>query len=206
MTHMKEFEPNFASRRKIVGVMGGAGSYPDLTGPLGRLIARMGYHLLTGAGGGVMAEVSEAFYRLQGRQGLVLGIVRAKDALDPRPAVFPRSYEPNKLNSWVELPIYTHLHKSGKEGRTLESRNHINVLTSDVVVVLPGDHGTESELELALQYGTPVVFFLSNGGAMGKVNKNQPAHYSGMYPKSLVTVATSIVQVQAALQGYLPET
>jgi predicted Rossmann-fold nucleotide-binding protein len=41
------------------------------------------------------------------------------------------------------------------------SRNHINVLTSDAVLVLPGGSGTLSEVELAAEYGwTPVLLFL----------------------------------------------
>jgi predicted Rossmann-fold nucleotide-binding protein len=38
---------------------------------------------------------------------------------------------------------------SGDEGRDTLSRNHINALTADLVVVLPGGSGTLSELELA---------------------------------------------------------
>jgi hypothetical protein len=37
---------------------------------------------------------------------------------------------------------------SGDEGRDTLSRNHINALTADLVVVLPGGSGTLSELEL----------------------------------------------------------
>lgn len=37
------------------------------------------------------------------------------------------------------------------------SRNHINVLTSDVIVALPGGEGTASEIGLARAYGRPVV-------------------------------------------------
>ena len=32
-----------------------------------------------------------------------------------------------------------------------------NVLTSDVIVVLPGGAGTASEIELAIEYGRPIV-------------------------------------------------
>ena len=42
----------------------------------------------------------------------------------------------NVQNRFVELPIRTHLHLSGAQGTELASRNHINVLSSDVVIAL----------------------------------------------------------------------
>jgi predicted Rossmann-fold nucleotide-binding protein len=44
----------------------------------------------------------------------------------------------------------------------LASRNHINVLTPDVIVALPGGSGTASEVKLALLYDKPLVAFLSS--------------------------------------------
>ena len=38
----------------------------------------------------------------------------------------------------------------------------INVLSADVLVALPGDSGTETEIELAARYGRPCVAFLSD--------------------------------------------
>jgi predicted Rossmann-fold nucleotide-binding protein len=48
---------------------------------------------------------------------------------------------------------------SGIAGTDPRSRNHINVLSSDVVIVLPGNGGTESEMTLAVRYGKPVIAF-----------------------------------------------
>ena len=42
------------------------------------------------------------------------------------------------------------------------SRNHINVLSSTVVVALPGAFGTASEVALALRYECPVIAFLDS--------------------------------------------
>jgi uncharacterized protein (TIGR00725 family) len=129
----------------IVGVMGsGEEAYPALSVPLGRTIAEHGCHLLTGAGGGVMREVAEAFTAVTGRKGLSIGIVRAT----------------RTPNDFVEIAIKTHLPDSGDRGKLPTSRNHINVLTADLVVVLPGSAGTQSEVELALEYRRRVVFFL----------------------------------------------
>ena len=43
----------------------------------------------------------------------------------------------------------------------MASRNHLNVLSSDVVIVLPGGAGTASEARLALRYGRPAVAYLA---------------------------------------------
>ena len=66
---------------------------------------------------------------------------------------------PGYPNEWVELAIYTHLPDSGVEGTLGSSRNHINVLSADVVVALPGREGTESEVWLATQYKVPVIAY-----------------------------------------------
>jgi hypothetical protein len=54
-------------------------------------------------------------------------------------------------NPWVEIPVYTHLPVSGMGGLDASSRNHINILTSDVIVALPGSAGTWSEVMLAIR-------------------------------------------------------
>jgi uncharacterized protein (TIGR00725 family) len=191
------FEAGYAGRRKIVGVFGGgAPCDPALATAVGRLVARMGFHLLTGAGGGVMAQASEAFHRTRPRDGLVIGIVRAGVPYDPS-----REYAPTSVNEWVEIPIYTHLPLSGEEGKQVESRNPINVLTSDAAVVLPGSAGTASEVELALGYGVPVIFYL--GG--GRVGGHDAAHYASRGP---AREAKSIEEVERELTRILspPET
>jgi uncharacterized protein (TIGR00725 family) len=140
-------------RLPIVGVMG-SGTFVDAprAHELGRWLATEGVHLLTGAGGGAMAAVSEAFHDTPGRRGLVIGIVPASDD----PAV-PKPGYPNR---WVEIPIHTHLALSGAQGTDVRSRNHINVLTSHVLVALAGGPGTASEVALALRYGRPIVAYV----------------------------------------------
>ncbi len=66
---------------------------------------------------------------------------------------------PGYPNPWVELAVRTHLPFSGASGTGPDSRNHINVLSTDAVVALPGSAGTRSEIELALGYGRPLVLF-----------------------------------------------
>lgn len=186
-----KFENNYAKRIKIVGVFGGGEPCdPLLAGPVGELIARKGFHLLTGGGGGVMEQVSRAFYNTQPRAGLVLGIIRAGIEYD-KLSSGQHQYRPTKVNDWVEVPVYTHLRWSDKK---LDSRNPINALTSDLAVVLPGRAGTDSEVELALKFGTPVVFFLDGN----KVGDNDASYYIARYPQA--KEARSIGEVEAELE------
>jgi uncharacterized protein (TIGR00725 family) len=119
---------------------------------LGRWLATLKVHLLTGAGKGVMAAVSRAFQAVPDRAGLVVGITPCGD--DP---ALPR---PGYPNPYVELAILTHLPLSGASGTEPLSRNHINVLSSNVLIALPGGPGTASEVELALRYRRPIAAFL----------------------------------------------
>lgn len=102
-----------------------------------------------------MAAVSRAFFETSPRRGSVIGIV-------------PGGFEGGRVppwgypNPWVEIPIRTHLPLSGKRGTAPMSRNHINVLSSDFVIAMPGGYGTRSEVELALHYGTPVIAHLED--------------------------------------------
>ena len=142
-------------RRPVIGVMGsGVARYDRLAVAVGIWIAQQGFHLPTGGGEGVMAAVGEAFASVPDRPGLVLGVLPCAEG-DPRcgpPAGYP--------NRWVELAIRTHLPLSGARGTTPLSRNHINMLTADVVIALPGGLGTSSELQLAVRYGRPCVAFV----------------------------------------------
>ena len=55
------------------------------------------------------------------------------------------------------LPFSVRSRRVSVQGTDSMSRNHINVLTSSVVVALPGGKGTLSEVQLAKTYGKPVV-------------------------------------------------
>ena len=103
-----------------------------------------------------MSEVSQAFVDFAGRVGHVIGIVPTVSA-DPL-----RAPVPGYPNPWVEIPIYTHLGVGREAGDDPTSRNHINVLTSSAIILLPGGEGTASEARLALRYRTPVVAYLES--------------------------------------------
>ena len=114
-----------------------------------------------------MAAVSRSFYDTPNRQGLVIGILPCDESLESNEPLdgskaggpSPRVGYPNQ---WVEIPVLTHLPASGERGTEPMSRNHINVLTSDVIVALPGDAGTLSEVELAVRYERPVIAFVES--------------------------------------------
>ncbi len=143
------------NRLPIVGVLGsGSEPHEEKARPLGEWLAREGVHLLTGGGGGVMEAVSRAFHRGPDRKGLVIGILPGESTDSGYTS------KPGYPNPWVEIPIRTHLSKSGAEGTDPLSRNHLNVLTADVLIALPGSAGTASEVELALRYGRPLIAYL----------------------------------------------
>ncbi len=142
------------SRKKIIGVMGShEENWEAFAAPAGRLIAERGYHLLTGAGGGVMTAVSKAFMEVEGRSGVVIGIHPATD------------YKGEKLsekefpNTYIDVPIITPLSSKASSDAMPYSRNLVNVMSSDALVILPGSHGTQNEVSIALLYDKPMVMF-----------------------------------------------
>jgi uncharacterized protein (TIGR00725 family) len=163
---------------KIVGVMGSGGEVAiERAEELGAMLARMGVHLLTGGGAGVMAAVSRGFAGVEDRRGLVIGVLPA----DRGPA-YP--------NPWVEIPIRTHLPLSGERGEEPMSRNHINVLSADALIALPGGPGTLSEVRLALRYGKPLLAYLKDPAELPRL----PAE---------AAVASTLDEVRAFLERAL---
>jgi uncharacterized protein (TIGR00725 family) len=158
----------------------------DLAAPLGRWLASAGVHLLTGGGVGTMEAVSRAFADVQPRAGLVVGVLPADL---PDGVAVPRTGYPNPF---VELAIFTHLPLSGIAGTDPRSRNHINILSSDVVIVLPGSEGTESEMTLAVRYGKPVIAFFG-------------PHAVAWQPPHGVPVARTMAEVESFVRGALAE-
>lgn len=137
------------TRLPIVGVMGsGTEAHEARSSVLGRWLAQQGVHLLTGGGGGVMTSVARAFHGEPGRRGMVIGVLPAIEHAEGYP------------NDWIEIAIRTHLPLRGERGDLPMSRNHINVLSSAVVLALPGGSGTVSEVRLALRYRRPVAAFV----------------------------------------------
>ncbi len=122
--------------RVIVGVMGsGRPLLPAAAATarhLGKLIAEEGWVLLTGGrASGVMDACSHG---AQNAGGLVVGVLPDTDTA--------------RASSAIDIAIRTGLG---------DARNVVNVLSSDVVIALPGGAGTLSEVALALSARKPVI-------------------------------------------------
>jgi uncharacterized protein (TIGR00725 family) len=128
----------------VVGVMG-AGRPLDAAARerayrIGALIAEHGWTLLTGGSAcGVMDAASQGAHEAG---GLVIGVLKSEDA--------------SEASAWVDIAIRTGMG---------DARNVINVLSSDVVIALPGGPGTISEVALALKSGKTVIVFGWDPGA-----------------------------------------
>ncbi len=139
--------------RHTIGVMGsGRDAHETLAADVGKLLAELEVNLLTGGGGGVMTSVSRAFVQSRRGRGVCIGILPCRELDTAQP---PDGYP----NEFVELAIRTHLPYSGERGEDPLSRNHINVLSCDAIVALPGQAGTASEVSLALRYGKAVIAY-----------------------------------------------
>lgn len=142
------------NKRPIIGVMGShEQEWEEFADPVGDLIARRGYHLLTGAGDGIMAVVARAFTHVKDRKGMSLGIV---PTLRSDQSFVPYEGYPNP---YIEIPIVTPLDKRALSDSMPYSRNVVNIMTSNALIILPGSHGTKNEVSLGLQYNKPMIMF-----------------------------------------------
>ena len=107
------------------------GDYEDAR-CLGGLIAKEGWILLNGGRASGIMEASARGAKENG--GLTIGILPGND--------------PAWASEYIDIPILTGIGFA---------RNYINVLTSEVVVALPGRTGTISEIALALNIGKKVI-------------------------------------------------
>jgi hypothetical protein len=62
-------------------------------------------------------------------------------------------------NPWVELCIQSPLSVFDGTDPNAVTRNHINILTSHVIIALPGNKGTCNEVDLALRFNKPIIVF-----------------------------------------------
>ncbi len=180
----------------------GSRAYPELAQHVGRIVAELGCHLLTGGGGGVMEEASRAFCATIPREGTCIGILKGQTVSSTQSGQLFLSHNPSRPNRWVELPIHTHLPLSGLHGRDEGSRNHINVLSSDVLIVLPGGSGTYSEITLRIDYGKKVIIFL--GGY--NIDGHSAEHFLSIaQDNAQVSIASSPEELEILLRQELGE-
>ena len=157
-----------------MGVIGsGSERHETLTIPLGRWLADQGYDLINGAGRGVMEATAKAFTETEGRTGLALGILPSNHLCNTSKNRNTYQSPIGYPNKYIDIPIRTHLHLSGSQGMEIASRNHIIILTADIVIALPGGMGTRSEIQLTLEYGNPLIIL--NPSSEGNEYKNSSA-------------------------------
>lgn len=121
-------------RKRVVGVVGGhvcSNDVERLAQNLGRKLAKVVDTLVCGGLSGVMKAICHGF---QAEGGLTVGIIP--------------SYNKSDANKYVDLVIPTGLGLI---------RNVLVVTSADVVVALPGEAGTLSEIAYAIQFGIPVI-------------------------------------------------
>ena len=147
---------------------------------VGRRIAEAHCHLMTGGGPGIMAAASRGFCSVSSRAGMSIGVI---------PDGKPSMWYPN---SWIELPIFTHL--KGDNPKGADSRNHIIVRSAHGIVSFLGGAGTQAEVELAVGRGTscPVVACLRGTEMIGRLG-----------PVALQQLGVSVVHdLDAVIHGF----
>lgn len=120
--------------KKVIAVIGGRSCQPKverLAHNLGQKLAKVADILVTGGLSGVMKAVCQGF---KAGGGLTVGILPG--------------YDKSAANAFVDFVLPT--------GMGL-ARNVLVVKSADVVVALPGEAGTLSEIAYCLQFGTPVI-------------------------------------------------
>jgi len=118
----------------FIGVIGAGDCSKDvykLAEEVGERIAKAGAVVVCGGLGGVMEAVSKGAKK---QDGITIGILPGVDK--------------SQANSYVDFPIVTGLG---------EGRNLLVIRNSDVVIALPGEFGTLSEIAFALKLGKPVI-------------------------------------------------
>jgi uncharacterized protein (TIGR00725 family) len=121
-------------REKVVSVVGGHSCTKEVEGiaiELGKKLAEVVKHLCCGGLSGTMKAVCSGF---KAGGGVTIGIIP--------------SYDKNDANNSVDIVIPTGLGLA---------RNVLVVKSADVVVALPGETGTLSEVAYCLQFGIPVI-------------------------------------------------
>lgn len=158
-------------RSPIIGVMGGGEAPKEISSlarALGHALAAEGWVVLSGGrNAGVMAAVSEGAATAG---GLVVGILPDRDL--------------DRASPHLTIPIRTGL---GEDGR-----NIINILSSDVVVALPGGPGTLSELALALKNHKPLLLL--------GWTEPPPLPFEGAGVESFSLVSELIIRIKALVK------
>jgi uncharacterized protein (TIGR00725 family) len=121
-------------QKLLIAVIGGhkcGRKTQKLAEELGREIAKLGAILICGGLGGVMQAAAKG---AKGAGGTTVGILPTDDK--------------NDANQFIDIPIATGL------GYT---RNTLVTTAADIIIALPGEYGTLSEIAFALNARKPVL-------------------------------------------------
>jgi len=121
-------------RKKVVSVIGGhscTDEVEQIAKELGKKLAKVVDILISGGLSGTMKAVCSGF---KASGGVTIGIIP--------------SYDKKDANEFVDIVIPTGLGLA---------RNVLVVQAGDIVVALPGEHGTLSEIAYCLQFGKPII-------------------------------------------------
>jgi uncharacterized protein (TIGR00725 family) len=118
----------------FIGVIGGGDCSDEvykLAEQVGERIAKAGAVLVCGGLSGVMESASKGAKKAG---GTTIGILPGIDK--------------SQANSYIDFPVVTGLG---------EGRNLLVIRNSDVVIALPGEYGTLSEIGFCLKLGKPII-------------------------------------------------
>lgn len=120
-------------KRQVAVVGGSSPDSPsiDLATEVGRSVAGAGATLICGGLGGIMEAAARG---AKERGGLTVGIVP--------------SYQKETANPYIDVVIVSGLG---------HARNVLVAASGDLLIALPGSHGTLSEVSVALKLGKPVI-------------------------------------------------
>ena len=160
-------------RKVIIGVMGGGeilnqGDY-EIARYLGALIAKEGWILLNGGRSSGIMEASARGAKENG--GVTIGILPGTD--------------PNWASEYIDIPILTGIGIA---------RNCINVLSSEVVIALPGSSGTISEIALALNIGKKVISLNFDLGSLFRGYEEQKQLIYARYPEQVIELIKEFIK------------
>lgn len=136
---------------------------------LGGLIAKEGWILLNGGRASGIMEASAQGAKENG--GLTVGILPGND--------------PAWASEYIDIPILTGIGFA---------RNYINVLTSEVVVALPGRTGTISEIALALNIGKKVISLNFDLGSLFKEYEEARQLIYTQQPEEVISLIKKILR------------
>lgn len=121
-------------RKTAISVIGGSKcgkKVERLAYKIGKIVAKVGATLICGGLSGVMDAACQG---AKAEKAIVVGIIPGYDKKD--------------ANSYCDIVIPTGLG---------DARNILVVQSGDIIVALPGEYGTLSEIALALRYKKPII-------------------------------------------------